>query len=229
MRALFREQRRNRRRWGDRQRDFDEDQRLVDQPRMEERVASPVGRIDAPPEFVPVADFVHRLVADDLFQKRRWRGPVDATQHQKPAIEPRTEQMQKIAIDNGERRVLLHELEQVSAHRDQRRGAAGRAIDPPEQLVTTRLGGVVDFARRRFVAIRLELGDRVPHPIAIGPEIVGECDEERSMIARIERAIAPDDLGGERDLPTPRPALRPKPGNPRPIVRRFYPHPSARA
>ena len=166
---------------------------------MEERIASPVGRIDAPPKFVPVADLVHRLVADDLFQKRCRRGPVDAAQHQKAAIEPRTEQMQKIAIDDGERRVLLHELEQVRAHRDQRGGAARRAIEPPEQLVTTRLGGIVDFARRRFVAVRLELGDRVPHPIAIRPEIVGERAEERRMIARIERAIAPNDLGGERD------------------------------
>ena len=107
--------------------------------------------------------------------------------------------MQKIAIDDGERRVLLHELEQIRAHRDQRGGAPRRAIDPPEQLVATRLGGIVDFARRRFVAVRLELGDRVPHPLAIGPEIVGERAKERRMIARIERAIAPDDLGGERD------------------------------
>ena len=95
---------------------------------MEERVAAPVGRIDAPPEIVPVADFVHRLVADDPFQKRRRRGPVDAAQHQKAAIEPRTEQMQKIAIDDGERRVLVHELEQVAAHRDQRGGAPGARL-----------------------------------------------------------------------------------------------------
>ena len=95
---------------------------------MEERVAPPVGRIDAPPEFVPVANFMHRLVADDLFEKRRGRRPVDAAQHQKPSIEPRTEQMQKIAIDNGEQRVLVHELQQVRAHRDQRGGAA-RAHD----------------------------------------------------------------------------------------------------
>jgi hypothetical protein len=69
---------------------------------MEERVTPPVGRVDAPPEFVKVADFVHRFVADDLFKQRRRRGPVDAAQDQKAAIEPRTEQMQKIAIDNGE-------------------------------------------------------------------------------------------------------------------------------
>ena len=118
---------------------------------MKKRVAPPVGRIDAPPELVPVANFMHRLVTDDLFQKRRWRGPVDAPQHQKAAIEPRTEQVQKIAIDNGEQRVLIHEVQQVRAHRDQRRGSARRAIDPPEQLVTTRLSSIMDFARRRLV------------------------------------------------------------------------------
>src|SRR3984957_10612007 len=107
--------------------------------------------------------------------------------------------MQKIAIDDDERRVLLHELEQIRAHLDQRRGAPRRTIDPPEQLVATRLRGIVDFARRRFVAIRLELGHRVPHPIAIGTEILGERAEKRRMIARIERAIAPNDLGGERN------------------------------
>ena len=67
--------------------------------------------------------------------------------------------MQKIAIDDRERWVLVHELEQVGAHRDQRGGAARRAIEPPEQLVTARLGGVVDFARRSFVAVRTEVGD----------------------------------------------------------------------
>ena len=107
--------------------------------------------------------------------------------------------MQEIAIDNGERRVLLHDLEQVCAHRDQRGGAARRAIDPPEQLVTTRLGGIVDFAQPGFVAVRSELGDRFPHPIAIRPELVGERAEERRMVAWIKRAIAPDDLGRERD------------------------------
>src|SRR5271154_5511007 len=107
--------------------------------------------------------------------------------------------MQKIAIDDDERRVLLYELKQIRAHLDQRRGAPRRTIDPPEQLVATRLRSIVDFARRRFVAIRLELGHRVPHPIAIGPEILGESAEKRRMVARIERKVSPDDLSRERD------------------------------
>ena len=107
--------------------------------------------------------------------------------------------MQKIAIDDRERRVLVQELEQVGAHRNQRRGAPRGTIEPSEQLVTARLRGIVDLARRGFIAIRLELGDRVSHPSAIRPEIVGERGEERRMIAWIERAIAPHDLGCERD------------------------------
>ena len=53
------------------QRDLDEDQRLVDQRRMEEGVAAPVRRIDAAAQVVPAPDAVHRLVADDLFQDHR--------------------------------------------------------------------------------------------------------------------------------------------------------------
>src|SRR6478609_909259 len=102
MHALFRQERRNPRRGAERQRNLDEDQGLVDEPRMEERIAASVGGIDAPPEVVPVANLVHRLIADDLFQKGRRRGPVDAAQDQKPAIEPGTEEMEEIAIDNAE-------------------------------------------------------------------------------------------------------------------------------
>ena len=166
---------------------------------MEESVASPVGGIDAPPELVPIADLVHRLVADDLLEQRRRRRPVDASQHQKAAIEPRTEQMQKIAIDDRERRVLVHQRQQVGAHLDQRRGAARRAIEPPEQVMAARLGGVVDIARRGLVGVGAEIGDCRHDPLAIGPELVGKRAKERRMVGRIERAVAAQDLGGERD------------------------------
>jgi len=70
------------------QRDLDEDQRLVDQRRMEEPVAAPVDRIDAAAQVVPVANFMHRLVADDLFQNDGGCRPVDLAQHQKSPVEP---------------------------------------------------------------------------------------------------------------------------------------------
>ncbi len=44
---------------------------------MEEGVAAAVYGIDAAAQIVPVADFVHGLITDDLFQNIRWRRPVD--------------------------------------------------------------------------------------------------------------------------------------------------------
>ena len=180
---------------------------------MEERVAAPVGGIDAPPQVVPVADLVHRLVADDLFEKRSRRGPVDAAQHQKAAIEPRAEQMQKIAIDDGERRVLVHKLEQVGAHRDQRGGAARRAIESPEQFVAARLGGVVDFAQPSFVAVRRR-SRRSPGAPARDRGRNRRRARGRMRRGRRDRArgIARGSRRRARSR-TPRPAPRPAPGS----------------
>src|SRR5208282_6410300 len=80
MRPPLGEQRGDCGRWVHRQRDLDEDQRFVDQRRMEEGVAAAVRRIDAPSKLVPVADFMYRLVADDLLQDCGRRGPVDPAQ-----------------------------------------------------------------------------------------------------------------------------------------------------
>ena len=86
--AVHAQDRRDRARDAVGERHLDKDQRLVVQRRMEECVTAPVGRIDAAAQIVPVADLVHRLVADDLFQDDRGRRPVDAAQHQEAAIEP---------------------------------------------------------------------------------------------------------------------------------------------
>ena len=88
MGALLGEQRRDRVGRGQGQRHLDEDQRLVDHRRMEERVAAPVHRIDAPAQVLPVADLVDGLVADDLGEDRSRRRPVDPAQDEKAAIEP---------------------------------------------------------------------------------------------------------------------------------------------
>ena len=84
------------------QRHLDEDQRLVDQRRVEEGITTAVGRVDAAAQIVPVADLVDAFVADDLFQDRSRRRPVDAAQHQEAAVEPRREQMNKVVVDDGE-------------------------------------------------------------------------------------------------------------------------------
>ena len=92
---VHREQRRDRARNRLGQRHLDEDQRGVGQRGMEEGVAAAVGRIDAAAQIVPVADLVHGLVADDLFEDVRRRRPVDPAQHEKPPVEPRAEQMRR--------------------------------------------------------------------------------------------------------------------------------------
>jgi len=65
-----------------------EDQRLVDQRRVEEGVAAPVRHVDARAQIDPVADLMDRLVTDDLLQDHGRRRPVDPAQHQKSAVEP---------------------------------------------------------------------------------------------------------------------------------------------
>ena len=55
------EDRRDRRRNLAGQRHLDEDQRLVDQRRMEEGITAAVGRVDAAAQIVPVANLVDAL------------------------------------------------------------------------------------------------------------------------------------------------------------------------
>ena len=107
--------------------------------------------------------------------------------------------MQKIAIDDGERRVLVDERKQVRAHLDERRSAAWRAIEPPDELVAAGLRCEMDFACRGFVAYRTKVRYGLAHPFAIGPELVGERLEERRLLGHVERAVPAQDLGGESD------------------------------
>ncbi len=74
------------------QRDLDENQRLVDERRVEEGVTAPVLRIDTTAQVVPIANLVNRLVADDLFEDIGRRAPVDVAQDEKARIEPGREQ-----------------------------------------------------------------------------------------------------------------------------------------
>ena len=88
--------------------------------------------------------------------------------------------------------------EQVGAHRDQRGGAAGRAIEPAEQLLAARLGGVVDLARRDLVVAGPEFRHGAQHPFAIGPEFVGKRAKKRRLIGTVERSVAVQNFAGDR-------------------------------
>ena len=99
--AVLGEQRRDRAGNRFRQRHLDEDQGFVDQGGMKEGVAAPVHRIDAAAQIVPVADLMHRFIADDLFQNIRGRRPVDPAQHEKAPVEPGGQQMRDVAVEPG--------------------------------------------------------------------------------------------------------------------------------
>ena len=64
------------------QRHFHEDQRLIGELRVEEAETAPVGGLEPIAQIVPVADLVHRLVADDLFQDVGRCRPIDVPQHE---------------------------------------------------------------------------------------------------------------------------------------------------
>ena len=193
------EQRRDRRRRRQRQRDLDEDQRFVDERGVEEGVAAPIDRIDPAPEVVPVADLVHRLVADDLVQDRRRRGPVDAAQHQEAAIEPGAEQVEEIAIEHGKAAVVAHRLDEIGAHGDQRRRPAGRPVQPAKQFLAARLRGVVDFRRGGLAAGHAPARHRALDPGAVGAEIFRQRAEECALVLVAEAPVTAENLARQRD------------------------------
>ena len=173
---------------------------------MEERVAAPVRRIDAAAQIVPAPDAMHRLVADDLFQDHRRRRPVDPAQHQEAAIEPRREQMDEIGIDRLEVVAVVERIEQLLAHAHQRGGAAGREIEPAQQLLPARFGGGVNFGGGLVGRRGLPGRDGGIEPLAIGAEAVGQ---------RLEKGDAR--AGGQlariwRGFPRPAPRRTPRRG-----------------
>ena len=107
--------------------DLDEDQRLVDQRGVKEGEAAPIGRIEAAAQVVPALDLVHGLVADDLFEDRRRRIPVDAAQNEEAAVEPDVEQAPQVGVDGSERRIGRRHAQEIAAHGDDLGGGARRA------------------------------------------------------------------------------------------------------
>ena len=125
-----------------------------------------------------LADAVHRLVADDLFQDHRRRRPVDPAQHQEAAVEPRREQMHEIGIDRLEVVAMIERVEQLLAHAHQRGGAARREIEPAQQFLPARLGRGVHFGGGLVGRLGLPGGDRGIEPLAVRTEAVRQRLEE---------------------------------------------------
>ena len=105
---------------------------------MEERKAAAVG-LQPAPQVGPVPDRMHRLVPDDLLQQRRGRAPVDLLQNEEPGVEPRREQVAKVAVHGAKPGMLAQDLEEIAAHRDNRGRPPWCAIDPPHELLPRRL------------------------------------------------------------------------------------------
>ena len=141
---------------------------------MEEGVAAAVDRIDAAAQIVPVADFVHRLVADDLFQNVRRRRPVYPAQHEKSPVEPGRQQMHDVAVERCQILVALHQRKQIGAHRHQFAGAARRAVEPADQFLPPRLGGKMQIAGVGVARLRAPALDRLRQPFAVGTVIAGQ-------------------------------------------------------
>ncbi len=180
------------------QRHLDEDQRLVGKLRVEEGEAAAVG-LQPASQVVPAVDGVHRLVADDLFEQVRRRVPVDLLHAQEAGVEPRREQVQEVVLDRAQLGLGLHLREQLAAHGDDRRGAAGRAVDAPQQLLARRLGGAheADQVRRRGLGgVVLRAAQRL---LRVGAEVARQVPEERRLAGSVEGAVAVDELAGDGD------------------------------
>ena len=80
------------------QRHLDEDQRLIRQRRMKERVTAAV-RFEPASQIAPALDLMNRLVLDQPLEHQRGRAPLDSLQHQEAAIEPGAEQVREVGID----------------------------------------------------------------------------------------------------------------------------------
>ena len=77
---------------------LDEDQRFVWQRGVEEAETTPVFSKTAA-QVIPTADRVDRFVTHDFFQQLGRTTPVDPLQTQKPAVEPRSQQVSEIGVD----------------------------------------------------------------------------------------------------------------------------------
>ena len=203
--ALVGQDRRDRARYLAGERHLDENQRLVDQRRMKEGVAAAVRRIDAPAQILPVANFVHRLVADDLFQDHGGRRPIDAAQHEESPIEPRREQVDEIPVDDGEIVAMIHGVKKLLAHTHESCGAAGGQIEPAKQFEPARLAGAMQLGGGFGGWRSPPRGDRRIDAGLIMPEGAPQRLKERDARPGGQIGIIVENFVGERHAQSPRP------------------------
>ena len=91
--------------------------------------------------------------------------------------------MHHIAVERGQILVALHQGQQVGAHRHQVAGAAGRAVEPADQLLPLRLGRKVKVAGIAVVRLAAPVLDRLRQFFAVGAEVSRQRFEESSAAA----------------------------------------------
>ena len=114
--------------------DLDEDERLIRQRRMEERVTPPIG-LEPPPQIVPPLNLVDRLVLDQALEDDGRGPPVNPLPDQESAVEPRSEQARQVRVDHAAVRVPVEGLEQAPPHVHEHGDPAAGQIEAPEQFL----------------------------------------------------------------------------------------------
>ena len=102
--------------------------------------------------------------------------------------------MGEVAVEAMELRAVAQNRQQVGPHGHQRGGAAGGAVEPSEQLLAARLGGVVDLlgaVGRGRVAPGFEGRSK---PGRVGSEPVQESAEEFEPVGRRQGGVAGERL-----------------------------------
>ena len=112
--------------------------------------------------------------------------------------------MDEIGVHHRKIAAVRHRIEQLLAHPHQRRGAAGRKIEPAQQFLPARLGRLMHFGCGRVVRIGLPGRDRA-FPCAHGRARIAEPAPRRRRCA--DRWSARNSGSGFR-APAPPPRLR---------------------
>ncbi len=88
--------------------------------------------------------------------------------------------MDEVGVDGFQLRVASEQVQQILAHPDEAGGAAGRAVEPPEELLPARLGGEVQGDGAPGVGPGERDGVAVRRP-AVAPEESEESAEESAF------------------------------------------------
>ncbi|MET4518923.1 hypothetical protein ABIB81_008277 [Bradyrhizobium sp. I1.7.5] len=150
-----------------RERDFDEDQRLVHQ--MQKTRGSGIDRIAAPAPIVPVTDFVNRFVTNDLLVDIGRRRPPSCAARGTPRW-TRTSAGGNVAVQRQDRRARSSRLA-ISPHY-WRACQCRRARLLRPRINSCRRGSDANSVRwRQGGSPRTPLLDRLRQPFAIGAEV----------------------------------------------------------